>query len=66
MSLLSTIRFIIDHPLNRSRKLSSIIRFAKWQIGSRLVAETIVYEWVNGSKFFVRTGETGLTGNIYI
>jgi FkbM family methyltransferase len=65
MSLLSTIRFIIDHPLNRSRKLSSIIRFAKWQIGSRLVAETIVYEWVNGSKFFVRTGETGLTGNIY-
>jgi FkbM family methyltransferase len=25
----------------------------------------IVYDWVNRSKFFVKTGETGLTGNIY-
>lgn len=25
----------------------------------------VVYEWVNGVKFFVRPGERGLTGNIY-
>lgn len=24
-----------------------------------------MYEWVNGSKFLVKNGETGLTGNIY-
>ena len=65
MSLLSTIKFITDHPLNREHKLSSIIRFTKWQVGSRLVPGAIVYDWVNGSKFLVKTGETGLTGNIY-
>lgn len=65
MSLLNTLRFITDHPLNREHKLSSIIRFTKWQIGSRLVPGAIVYDWVNGTKFLVKTGETGLTGNIY-
>jgi FkbM family methyltransferase len=65
MSLLKTIKFITEHPLNRERKLSSIVRFAKWQIGSRLVPGAVVYDWVNGSKFLVKTGETGLTGNIY-
>jgi FkbM family methyltransferase len=65
MSLLNTIKFITGHPLNREHKLSSIIRFAKWQVGSRLIPGAIVYDWVNGSKFLVKTGETGLTGNIY-
>jgi len=65
MSLLTTIKFILDHPLNREHKFRSILRFAKWQIGSRLVPGAIVYEWVNQSKFLVKRGETGLTGNIY-
>lgn len=65
MSLLNTLRFITDHPLNRDRKIGSLIRFAKWQVGSRLVPGAIVFDWINGSKFLVRTGETGLTGNIY-
>lgn len=65
MSIFNTIKFITDHPLNRDRKLSSIIRFAKWQIGSRLVQGAIIFDWINGSKFLVKTGETGLTGNIY-
>jgi len=65
MSVLNTIRFVTGHPLNRGRKLAALARFLKWQLGSRLVSGTIVYEWVHGSKFFVKTGETGLTGNIY-
>ena len=65
MSLFNTIKFITSHPLNREQKLSSIIRFVKWQVGSRLVAGAIVYDWINNSKFLVSTGETGLTGNIY-
>ena len=43
----------------------SLVRFAKWQIVSRLAPGAIVFEWINDSKFLVRTGETGLTGNIY-
>lgn len=65
MSFLNTIRFIVTHPLNLERKLEAIVRFARWQIASRLVAGDIVQNWINGSRFLARTGETGLTGNIY-
>ena len=65
MSVLNVVKFITTHPLTRDNKFKSIIRFVKWQIGSRLVPGEIVYDWINGSRFRVRTGETGLTGNIY-
>jgi hypothetical protein len=65
MSLSNTIKFIANHPLNRAHKLKFIIRIVKWQIWSRLVLCPIVYNWVNGSKFLVKSGETELTGNIY-
>ena len=65
MGLLKSIKFITNHPLNKDNKLKSLIRFVKWQLGSRLLPGAIVYDWINGSKFLVNTGETGLTGNIY-
>jgi len=43
----------------------SIIRFLKWQIGSRLVPGDVIYQWVNEAKIIVRPHETGLTQNIY-
>ena len=33
MGLISTARFIINHPLSRGRKLANLSRFACWQIG---------------------------------
>ena len=65
MSVISLLKFIANHPLNSDHKLRSIIRFAQWQVSSRLAPGAIVYDWVNGSRFLVRNGETGLTGNIY-
>jgi FkbM family methyltransferase len=65
MSLLDSLKFITTHPLNRGCEFRSILRFAKWQIGSRLLGGSIVHDWVGGARFLVRTGETGLTGNIY-
>lgn len=65
MWLFNTIKFIINHPLNQENKLGAIIQFARWQVGSRLVPGAIIYDWVNGSRFLVKNGETGLTGNIY-
>jgi hypothetical protein len=64
MNVLNNIQFI-RHPLNREHKLQAIIKFLRWQIGSRIAPGAIVYQWVNGSKFIVRPGETGLTGNVY-
>ena len=65
MTLLDTLKFIIEHPLNQAQKFRSIVRYARWQIGSRLIPGKIVHNWIGGAKFFVKTGETGLTGNIY-
>lgn len=65
MTLLGTLKFISSHPVNRNQKLKSLIRFLKWQIGSRLVGNAVAFEWLNGTKFLVKNGETGLTGNIY-
>lgn len=65
MSLLGTLGFITNHPLNRAHKLGAMIRFVKWQVGSRVLPGAVVYDWIGGSKFLVKNGETGLTGNIY-
>jgi FkbM family methyltransferase len=65
MSIFNTLGFITSHPLNHQQKLTALVRFAKWQVSSRLAPGAIVFDWVNGSRFLVRRGETGLTGNIY-
>lgn len=65
MSVLALLKFITSHPINQRQKFASIRRFANWQVSSRLAPGAILYDWINGSKFLVRTGETGLTGNIY-
>ncbi len=64
-ALAHTIRFILAHPINRGRRPQALARFLAWQVRSRVVRGPVVYPWVNGSKFIVRSGETGLTGNIY-
>jgi len=65
MYLLSTLKFIVQHPLNKGRKVQALLGFLKWQIGSRLVPGEIIYHWINDAKFIVQPGETALTQNIY-
>lgn len=65
MPLVKSLRFIAGHPLNKGGELRSIWRFAKWQIASRLIPGMIVHDWIGGSRFLVRAGETGMTGNVY-
>ena len=65
MSALSSLGFVTRHPLNAGRTLQALWRVLRWQLASRLAAGDVVYPWVNTSKFLVRAGETGLTGNIY-
>ena len=62
--LMATLKFIVSHPLNRGRPLSTLGRFAAWQIASRLHAE-FEFEWIEGAKLIVSRGMTGATGNIY-
>lgn len=64
MNPVSTLRFILNHPLNRGRPVSTIARYLGWQVGSRLQKEVIV-NWIAGTKLIARNGMTGASGNIY-
>lgn len=65
LSLANTLKYLVNHPLNKTNKMGAVIRYIKWQVGSRLVPGDVIYQWINNSKVVVRTGETGITGNIY-
>lgn len=62
--MLNTLKFILNHPLNHGRPISTLARYASWQIRSRLQDEVVV-DWIEGTKLVARTGMTGATGNIY-
>lgn len=64
MNLTRTLRFILNHPMNRGRPAAALARFAKWQVQSRLKDE-VIFDWIDGAKLAVRRGMTGATGNIY-
>ncbi|MEX0853091.1 MAG: FkbM family methyltransferase [Bauldia sp.] len=66
MSLVSTLRFIMKHPLSRGRHLQNVSRFATWQVRSRLASKPIVFDFANGTRMYARHGMTGVTGNIYV
>jgi FkbM family methyltransferase len=65
MSILATLRYVLGHPLNRGRGGAALLRYLKWQVGSRLVPGPILYDWIAGARVVVRPGERGFTGNIY-
>ena len=65
MSLLNTLRFILDHPLNSGDRLGTLWRFASWQMGSRLVPGPVAVDFVEGTRLLVSPGQAGATGNIY-
>lgn len=63
--LITTIHFILRHPLNAENKLNTLIKFIKWQLGSRLLNRKVITPWVDDSLFICGLGETGMTGNFY-
>lgn len=65
MSLKSTLRFILNHPLNRDNKINALTRFLKWQLYSRLYPHPMILPYAEKSKLMVWRGLTGATGNIY-
>ena len=65
MGLVSNLRYITSHPLNRDNKIKPIARWAKWQIISRIRKSYQEYEWIGGIKVITKNGDRGFTGNIY-
>lgn len=64
-NLVSTLRFIANHPLSGRAKRAAFTRYIRWQIGSRLVPGPVSVPLVGDVKLLVSPGMTGATGNIY-
>lgn len=64
-ALMNLNRFFSTHPLTREAPLKAWVRFASWQLRSRLQQELVV-PWIAGQQLAVRRGMTGATGNIYV
>ena len=63
--LFKVLKFIVEHPLNKGRKIKSLIRFISWQILSRLFLSKKTFKWVDESKLIAHRGESAVTGNLY-
>ena len=65
MGLLNTLGFILRHPLNRGRRGAALVRWLRWQVGSRLLPGAVWVPFVAEVGLLVRPGMTGATGNVY-
>ena len=63
--IISNFLFILNHPLNRGRRYSTILNFLRWQLGVRILRGRFLMNWVDSSQLVVGRGEASLTGNIY-
>ncbi len=65
MSLLNSLGFILRHPLNRRQPGAALVRWLRWQVGSRLLPGPVLAPFVNDVRLIVEAGMTGATGNVY-
>ena len=64
-SLINTRHFIANHPLCQEQPGSALVRYLRWQIGSRMLTGSVQMPFVNDSILVVAPGMTGATLNIY-
>lgn len=65
MNLQRTLKFIVNHPLNRGAKGKALGRFVRWQIASRLIGRPVALPFVEQTVLMTEVGMTGATGNWY-
>lgn len=64
-ALVRTLRAVLKHPLNASGRWRALVRYARWQVGSRLVPGPVLVPFVNQTFLIVSPGMTGATQQIY-
>lgn len=65
MSLTGTLKFILNHSLNRKNKSKALLRFIKWQLNTRINPYPVIFPFAEKSKLLMWKGLTGATGNLY-
>lgn len=62
--LVDTLSFVLRHPISGRTPVRSVLRWAGWQLRSRMAAEVVV-PWIGETRLVARSGMSGATGNIY-
>lgn len=60
-----TVASLASHPGNKGQVARALIRYARWQVASRLLGQTTVMPWIDDSRLFVSAGEAMVTHNYY-
>jgi FkbM family methyltransferase len=63
--LASLFRYWKRHPLASRDLPGTVVRFLRWQLGSRLLRMPVIVPWVGGTSLVIETGMTGATMNFY-
>lgn len=64
-SLLKIFFYWRKHPIASKSISQTLIRFLRWQIGSRILNTPIVWKWFPNTQLIIEKGMTGATMNIY-
>ena len=69
MSLIRDIQrtssYISGHPVSGRHPIKAWLRWAGWQLRSRLLAGPHCIDWIGGTKLIVNRRMTGATGSVY-
>ncbi len=65
MSVFNTFNFIASHPLTRDHRAQAMLRWLRWQVGSRLLGCPVSVLFVNDARLLIAAGMSGATGNVY-
>jgi len=65
MSIINTIKHLVNHPLNTNDKFKALKIFLKWQLGTKIQNFTYLIPYINDTKIIMRKGMYGATGNLY-
>ena len=63
--MLSTLTFIWNHPISSVNRWAALSRYARWQIGTRLLEAPVVIPFVESTQLVCERSMTGATGNLY-
>jgi FkbM family methyltransferase len=63
--MLRFFKHILNHPCNKDAKWDAMIRYLRWQLGSRILGKQVIHQFTEKSKLIVETGMTGATLNVY-
>lgn len=59
-------KFIINHPLTKNQKITALLRFFRWQLGSRLLKSPVLFPFVNDTQLITHKGVHSASGNYYV